>query len=69
MEKDRENFAVLLTLPVLSAHLFPGLTQPLADQFAPGDDKSSPDICRAETFKCPAHLEQAWQINPPEGPH
>lgn len=57
MEKGRKNLAVLLILTVLCAHLFPQLTQPLADQFATEDDKSTPNIYRAQTFKFPARLE------------
>lgn len=69
MEKGRKNFAVLFMLTVLCAHLFPELTQPLADQFATEDDKPAPNICKAQTFEFPTHLEQVWQFNPPEGPH
>lgn len=57
MEKGRKNLAVLLILTVLCAHLFPQLTQPLADQFATEDDKSTPNIYRAQTFKFSARLE------------
>lgn len=63
MEKGRKNFNP--GCPFCTS--VPGLTQPLPDQSATGDGKSPSDICTAQTFKYPAHLEQAWQFNPPEG--